>query len=364
VQPGNNRQALDAERVRLLYDNARLSIVGVLLGAIFFSLYHWHHVDRSILLGWIAITLLINLPRLWLVARFQKALGQGDGQGINSMRWENRFYFGVILSSLSWGAVSLFPYEQNLLQNLTYTALLLIVLSSASIVTLITSLKMGLTFLTATTLPIIARCLLIGGEEYLVLALVGLTYYVIFTNLACRLHHTIIDNISLKIENEQLSLRDGLTGLANRRQLQLFSRQLQQNANSENGSYSVVMLDLDKFKAFNDGNGHHAGDTLLSQVAGIITRESRAEDLVVRYGGEEFMMVLPAATLEQAHSVAERVRSQVGADSVVSISAGVACRREAESLEQVTARADQALYCAKALGRDRVVIAQDEENVS
>jgi diguanylate cyclase (GGDEF)-like protein len=184
---------------------------------------------------------------------------------------------------------------------------------------------------------------------------VALTYYVIFTNMAWRLNRTVIDNITLKIENEEVSLKDPLTGLWNRRQLYLFAQQLRLQGERRDETFSIILLDLDHFKAFNDGNGHNAGDSLLSEVAGIISSASRNEDLVVRYGGEEFMVVLPRTDVVQATMVAERIRQGIRRRTSVSISAGVAGHRQYETFDQMTARADKALYRAKDAGRDQVV---------
>jgi diguanylate cyclase (GGDEF)-like protein len=340
----------------VLYSNARFSIAGVLISAFFFILFQWRNIASEVWLGWITAILLINLPRLILVKRFYHKLDRGEITYRNVQLWERRFYYGVFLSSLSWSAVSLFPFQHDLLKSLLFTALLLVGMSSASIVTLITSLMMGLTFLTATMLPLIARSLLSGEMALMVLALLGLTYYVIFANMAYRLHHTVIDNISLKIENEELSLKDVLTGLWNRRQLYLFAEQLFMQKERSQETFSIIMLDLDHFKDFNDSSGHLAGDRLLSQIAYIITSESRSVDLVVRYGGEEFMVVLPRADGGQAARVAERIRLGVREQTAVSISAGIAGYRNDETFEQMIARADKALYQAKEQGRDRIVV--------
>lgn len=339
----------------MLYSHARFSIAGVLLGAVFFSLFFRHNVDGSLLALWVGVIVTINLPRLLLVQAFHNTLHR---QGISDVAmglWEKRFYLGVLLSALSWSMVSFFPFEQSLLQSLIYTALILIAMSSAGIISLITSLKMGLTFLSVSMLPLIARALLEGGEGFLVLATVVTTYYLIFTRLAQRLHSTVIDNIALKLENEELSLKDALTGLGNRRQLKLFITQLQSRSQRSDEPFSIILMDLDHFKRFNDSNGHSAGDEMLLRVAEIISRESRDEDLVVRYGGEEFLLVLPRAASHEALAVAERIRHAVEAQTRISISAGVASNHETLDFDRLLGQADQALYTAKEQGRNRVL---------
>lgn len=164
-----------------------------------------------------------------------------------------------------------------------------------------------------------------------------------------------------------LSLQDGLTGVANRRRLDTELQRAHAAAVREQLPLSVLMVDLDRFKDFNDRYGHLAGDEALKAVADILKREvSRASDFVARFGGEEFSIILPNTSAEGAFFVAERIRSQVeslgipndavGPDSVVTLSIGVATEvpGPGSSGEELVAAADAALYRAKASGRNRV----------
>ncbi len=346
----------ERERVRLLYSNARFSIAGIFLGSLFFFLFFLDSVPPLIWIAWIALILAVNIPRLFLIKAFHKYCYQELLSLQDIKKWEQLFFIGVIFSSLSWSVVSLFPFQGDLLLSLAFTTLTLIAMSSASIITLITSLKMGLTFLTVTMLPLVARSLLMGEFDFYVLAMVGLSYYIIFTQMACRLHHAIMDNIHLNFENEELSLKDTLTGLWNRRQLYLFVEQLQSQAERNAGTFSVILMDLDYFKHYNDTQGHNAGDMLLVKVAGIIMHESRDEDLAVRYGGEEFVVVLPRAGVEQAAQLAERIRKHIERITGVTVSAGIVGYTLNESFEQMMGKADEALYRAKSQGRNRIIL--------
>lgn len=357
-----HRDKLDLERVRVLYSNARFSVAGVFVSALFFSLFLWDSVDPQIWGIWLSAILAINLPRLLLVEVFHRRLRHEQLKPGKTAGWERLFLVGVLLSALSWGAVSLFPFSGDPTLSLVYAALFLIAISSASIVTLITSLTMGLTFLSVAVLPLVARCLLAGEGALLILGLACLTYYVIFIQMACRLHYAIIDNITLRIENEELSLKDALTGLWNRRQLYLFIEQLQSRYGRSGETFSLILMDLDHFKDYNDSMGHNAGDELLVKVAEIIMQESRDEDLAVRYGGEEFLVVLPRAGVRQASQVAERIRSRVALHTGGSLSAGIVGYRQEEGFEKMVARADEALYTAKSQGRNQVIAYANEES--
>lgn len=160
-------------------------------------------------------------------------------------------------------------------------------------------------------------------------------------------------------EMSALASTDALTNLPNRRQLtQALSAQL---ALAKRGAQavSVLLIDIDHFKRINDSHGHAAGDKVLVLLGEMLGKDRRASDHVGRWGGEEFLGVLPATTLAQANDLAERLRGQVHAlplDGVgpVSVSIGVSQARADDTLDTLLQRADKALYRAKENGRNRV----------
>jgi diguanylate cyclase (GGDEF)-like protein len=156
---------------------------------------------------------------------------------------------------------------------------------------------------------------------------------------------------------ETLSRTDGLTGLANRRMLDDEAAREVARAHRSDEPLSVVMLDLDHFKAFNDEHGHQSGDRLLKETASAWRSLMRASDLLARYGGEEFVLVLPTCPGHEALALAARLRDAMPLQQ--SCSAGVAQLREGETAAELVARADRLLYSAKAAGRDCAVIDED-----
>jgi diguanylate cyclase (GGDEF)-like protein len=157
-----------------------------------------------------------------------------------------------------------------------------------------------------------------------------------------------------------LALSDSLTGLANRRGGELAIQREIARARREGTPLSFVLIDVDDFKRWNDDYGHDAGDDVLCQVAGIVGRAVRGSDLAVRWGGEEFLLVLPKVAAEGARVVAERVRAEAELSSVhlrpLTVSAGVAELEPGENVGAVLARADAKLSRAKSHGRNRVVV--------
>jgi diguanylate cyclase (GGDEF)-like protein len=152
--------------------------------------------------------------------------------------------------------------------------------------------------------------------------------------------------------------QDPLTGLANRRALDRIRDQM-----GADGQVSLVLIDVDHFKAVNDRHGHALGDAVLRSLGGLLTRSVRTMDVVARWGGEEFLIALPGGSgrlgADAADRVCRRVRNhpwrQLADGLGVTVSAGVASGPVAD-LDVVLARADAALYTAKRSGRDRAVV--------
>jgi diguanylate cyclase (GGDEF)-like protein/PAS domain S-box-containing protein len=157
----------------------------------------------------------------------------------------------------------------------------------------------------------------------------------------------------LLVEVKVLAASDALTGLPNRRTLDERLPREMARARRLSTPLCLAILDIDFFKAYNDAHGHLAGDGMLRDCAEAWDSELRGEDTIVRYGGEEFLVLLPGASLEQAAETVERLRA-VTPDGQT-CSAGLACWDLVESAEDLLERADVALYAAKGAGRDQLV---------
>ena len=174
--------------------------------------------------------------------------------------------------------------------------------------------------------------------------------------------------LALNRKLEALSLQDGLTGVANRRLLDQTLKSEWFHAMRDHQPLSLIVLDIDHFKQYNDCYGHLMGDECLTRVAQALNKiPLRATDLFARFGGEEFVLLLPKANLESAVEIAEKCRSLVhdlaipheksGTRNVLTISVGVASITPAADSEPASlfAAADRMLYQAKECGRNRVV---------
>jgi diguanylate cyclase (GGDEF)-like protein/PAS domain S-box-containing protein len=191
------------------------------------------------------------------------------------------------------------------------------------------------------------------------------------------LAHTLADHLSLSFANLRLreslrtqSIRDALTGLYNRRYMEETLTREIPRAQRKKMPVGIIMLDIDHFKQFNDTNGHEAGDMVLRELGALLQNNIRSEDIACRYGGEEFILILPETNQEVTALRAEKIHQAVKSMrvgyrkqplGVVSVSLGVAVYPDhSENGQTLLKKADEALYQAKRNGRDQVVIASVE----
>jgi len=167
----------------------------------------------------------------------------------------------------------------------------------------------------------------------------------------------------------EMATIDALTGLLNRRAgLERVEEELSRHQRSEQ-AFACLLLDIDRFKKINDTYGHQAGDAVLSEFGATLRRHVRKHDIVCRYGGEEFLLLLPDTSSSAARTTAEKIRAVTAATPImfagrritVTTSIGISMMQGAETAKTMIARADAALYEAKNSGRNRVVCADAEE---
>lgn len=166
-------------------------------------------------------------------------------------------------------------------------------------------------------------------------------------------------------EMRELSITDPLTGLFNRRYFDIRIEEEYTRAKRYGLSFSLAIVDIDDFKLFNDTEGHRAGDFILKEIASVMNRSIRANDILVRFGGEEFAIIMPQINKSEAFHVAERVRENVKNQirskwkrfpkERITISIGIAMYPECSDIESLIRESDRALYIAKRSGKDKTV---------
>ncbi len=182
-----------------------------------------------------------------------------------------------------------------------------------------------------------------------------------------RSHNRVIADSYGELRKAELSaITDALTGLGNRHTMETaFPLEIDRCARDDR-KVSLIMMDLDNFKSLNDQYGHIAGDRVLASIAGILRQQFRPSDILVRYGGDEFAVLLPGICEGQAMAIAERVRAEVAGNDFraegdlknlgVSVSIGIAELAAGQSLDGLLRSADDAMYRAKRSGRNTVSV--------
>lgn len=175
-----------------------------------------------------------------------------------------------------------------------------------------------------------------------------------------------IENSRLYKRTQQMSITDGLTGLYNQRYLQETLHKLAAQADQNGSPLGLIILDIDFFKHYNDTNGHLEGNKVLIELARIITKSVDKLHVPCRFGGEEFVVLLPETSIEEAQRTAEQIRSlveqfpfhnaQSQPNGAVTVSVGLASYRHGMSIQQLQDRADTALYEAKRSGKNQVIV--------
>ena len=201
-----------------------------------------------------------------------------------------------------------------------------------------------------------------GGRNYAWELIAALGYVVVLamlSSLSARSREALAVSRAESARLRELAHTDVLTGLPNRRSL-IDALHAAVHDRREGGSTAVVLFDLDHFKAVNDRYGHDVGDLVLQQVATVVQSSLRPEAVFGRWGGEEFLVVVPRADLGVGEAVADRLRRDIAAHAfpgglAMTASFGVSVVNDADSVDAVLVRADRLLYVAKENGRDLVV---------
>ena len=183
-------------------------------------------------------------------------------------------------------------------------------------------------------------------------------YLGVGTALAFLIFGLYVGSSEKKIEEQ--ALVDPLTGLGNRNKFYLLAEYELERSHRYQDRLSLAIMDIDHFKNINDTHGHVTGDKVLISVADTISATLRKADIAVRWGGEEFVLLMPGTTLKESGEISERVRKSIEAGTYhkgvkVTVSIGITDFTRGDSLETMIKRADKALYDAKDTGRNRVL---------
>ena len=363
-------------QIAYLYKNKTLGIwSNTILAGILLAFFWFHFPKQHIsLLIWFGLIITLSLVRFFVGKSFKP---ERQYNQIELTSWANRHVFFTSLLSTIWGLAGIVFFPSDL----PHLALLVSVLFSvllASIPTLAASriayyFQILVTLAPTTILLFMSRD---AGHQLLAIAVIIMALTLVF--VSGYIYHLLFELQNAQIALQSLADTDQLTGIANRRHFDRKFKVEWRRAMREQTPISLILIDVDYFKKYNDTYGHQAGDRCLQQIAMALSSVShRPADLASRYGGEEFSVLLPVTTQENAMMLAERLRKKVEALKIehsssdigfVTISVGVSCCQPIwdftgntpDEEQKVTfpamllTAADNALYVAKEAGRNQV----------
>jgi len=397
--PALSEEAVRVRMMRELFKRTRESALVGILPVLLILWAHWHAQPRPQLLGWAAAALLILAYRMLIAHLF---LAHPQAQGARQRRWFALEWLGSVSLAALWvSSISLLGTGQ--VDGLFIMRLIFIVALAAF---LLSALGMALQLYASVMAVIVAGTLALLHRDYpafvdelRVVDAAFVAYAVMLLVRSRGEHHRtrewvrarlaqrlLLDQLNQTIQQEllmhetlriksrelehsnqrlsELAIRDGLTGAFRRghieSELQRQVKAWERHAND----FSVLLLDIDHFKRVNDQHGHAVGDEVLRRLAAAAQETLRGSDLFGRWGGEEFIALLPDTPLSQALEAADRLRlairamdlrNETGQPFQITVSIGVAQLAPGETAELLAQRADKALYAAKHAGRDRVM---------
>ncbi|MCG8412900.1 MAG: GGDEF domain-containing protein [Pseudomonadales bacterium] len=355
LKDGDDKLDFDFERICILYSNTGTGYLGMAAAALCMAYFIAAMSEPMYATIWFIALMAAYLPRVIMSNRFNRKVDTGEIDKVTATPWENYFFLASIPPFVVFAAAIFMPYGENILVSLMFYSSVSLALIAGGILTYSTSLPAILLFLHVAILPLIARMFFLDGVVANTMSITLVISYILLIRLIPRQNRVLLENIALKIENKSQSLTDPLTNLSNRRRLTLHMENLIPASLRRNDPFSIILLDIDYFKQYNDTHGHNAGDEVLVQVSNILKECSRDQDLVVRYGGEEFLLVLPSTNVEAAKILMERIAKTIREETDVTVSGGLAMHSPDIEFDELVRQADVKLYSAKTAGRDRFV---------
>ena len=360
-----------ADRIRLLYESSYPAVFLSLAAATLLSLLLWPAVDHSAILLWLTVLAAASFVRIALFcAYFAKAPA-----GAALLAWERPYVVTLLASSAIWGFGCAWMMPRESLLHQVMTLFVLIGMAGAALAAYSAIRWLVIATLAVVLLPATIWLLATGERPAFIIG----GGVILFLGSSLRATRVISDTLQQNFEMtyqlrlakedaERMASTDLLTGLPNRRAFLDLANAPFEYCRRNGLAAAAVVLDLDHFKQINDTYGHAAGDVSIRHIARLIQASLRKSDMCCRWGGEEFVVLLPGTPLEVAAGVAEKLRALIAATPVpspggdLSITASLGVAQDDMALEGLINRADQALLRAKREGRNRVAC-DDDGNV-
>jgi diguanylate cyclase (GGDEF)-like protein len=400
--PASN--GIENEITRLIYAQLPVNVLAVFINASVIVFILRNVLSFTPLAIWYGVNVGLSLVRLGMSFFYKK---QSHSAKHSQRFWRLLFNSGTLLAGLAFGSAGIFLFPPDNFAYQVFVYLVLGGMAAGSSGTYAVNKGIFLLYSIPVFFPGTIHFFSMGGEIRTAMGALGLLFYLILFITVLRMHKITINSLTLDFENfhlieklkkekqqtealneelREMSLKDPMTGLQNRRffleiikpeavsfstQLSFASKETEKRKDSFTPIYGVFLIDIDHFKRVNDTYGHDSGDTVLKQFSRILNQSVRAEDLIVRWGGEEFLVILRRAETGQLFTFAERVRQTVAntgfkiagnetENETISKTCSIgftsypfnSFQPAALTVEQSITLADRALYFAKNQGRD------------
>lgn len=353
------------EKIKLLYSNSLIPIILSAVASFFLVAALWPSADRIQLLIWLGITNFLAVMRVALLAQFKHVNPQGE----EVLKWEAVYSVTLLMVFLSWslGLIWIMPRDNLAAVFILNTFSLGLAGAAISWYSPLRYLQMAT--ISIALVPMIIVLFTLNNEQTFWVGVAACCMYVSCVLTSMSLQKTFTGNLELAYDLEQAKLfaenmaqTDALTGLNNRRAFFDKAQLLFDLGKRNHQPVSALMLDVDYFKRINDSYGHAIGDMALSSLARLLKNNLRDTDLLCRFGGEEFVALLPNTNVEQAEEIANLLKKEMMSttvvltqESVLSLTASFGVSDVGETLEDLLGHADKAMYRAKNGGRNQVI---------
>ncbi|MCM2329556.1 MAG: GGDEF domain-containing protein [Lysobacter sp.] len=360
---GDMADLVRADRLQLLYWQSFPAVFVSVAAATLLAFLLWPAADREAVALWMSILVGTSLARGALFAAYRMKAPSGPA----ILAWERPYLLTLMASTLTWGLGSAWIMPKDSFLHQTITLVILVGMAGGALSVYSAIRWLAIVTIAVILLPSALWVIALEGNPGLFLGLAILLFCVSALRATRVLSQAMQRSFELSYElrqakedAERMASTDSLTGLTNRRAFLELATAPMHYCQRNDLAVSAIVLDLDHFKQINDTRGHAAGDEAIAHAGRLIQSSLRRSDLCCRWGGEEFVVLLPDTPLAEAAVVAGKLREAIAASPVtmpggdLALTASLGVAEGNESLEALIHRADLALYRAKREGRDRV----------
>jgi diguanylate cyclase (GGDEF)-like protein len=362
IIPNQAKKWYDEQVVAVLYTNLMGAILGSSINIALVSFVLWSIFPTAGLIAWLVCGQALNLLRFYLYRLYNN----------NITTFSNRFWLNshrtlTAISGAMYGILAFFFFSSEHPLHQILVILLAGGMGAAAVGTHSVDRITYQLFLFLAVVPLTIRAYLEGTEVHMVVAAMLCLLMLIMLRAAEQSRQIMIDNIFMSQSLRYRATHDSLVDLLNRDEFQKEFHRLMQQIDRKPKLIAMIFIDLDNFKLLNDTLGHQAGDEALIKIGNIIRKSIRQSDIAARFGGDEFMILIQADSLDQARAVAEKIRLKIeffqqsfndinlafGASMGIGYAEHHQCR-----FDSLLKAADRACYKAKHSGKGRICIEQ------